>query len=905
VKGKKLFTLGILSLLTTVLAACGGTQTITDIIYEEIAETPMYEISFYSNGGTAVPSIIEPAGTTITRPGDPVKEAATFVNWYTDFGTWLHPYEFTVMPEAHVALYAKWEEMTSDEIDAYRNEMAAMSQPNHLYLHYRRFDDSLADYKNWDVWIWPFSGTGRITSWMTDPDNPSEIYHDPFGGVIMDLDLSVVYHDGGHDNAGHSQTEEVDFMPEGTVVDSIGFLITYTESRTAGDVWKSDGGDQFINTAEALAVGPNGSMHVYCVQDNVFSKSYQYGGEVFENPYENDDGTNVSSRYNDVDSSGAKMPIVGSSKSHLDDAIGYEIMVSSFADSDDDGFGDIKGVYDNLDYIKSLNVDVLWLTPVNSSDSYHGYDIYNYYQIDTRYGSSTSPFAVDGVVTNYSALMDYLLLLNECRNRGIKVIMDLVVNHSSISNLMFQESLTLDPEYRAYYQWKNVADVTTPTGMVDSWYQYSTYDYAYYAKFSPSMPELNYDYQATRDAIVDVTHYWCDLGVTGFRIDAVKHVYMEEETTNLPTDMMVGDIGSGVNYSSNLTKNLHFFRELNFRLKEAYPEAFIVGENFDGHAYHVAPYYEGLDSMLDFYMYFNITNSIVSGAVHGADSGNPWNTPSIKTGATIIPNNTYPSATGNPGDVNLGDLYGGDWNIDGVLDVYDRYKSDDGKLDTKAVPAPFTSNHDLSRPINRVVGTLDATGDISAPGVVNTSNAALATTKSMLANIATLTLPGTSFIYYGDELGMSSNGWGAAESHADRWSRQPFKWDKTGTSKYTTGFSFTAEITKTVEWDDYNKTIDGVAEQAAVATSPLSSVRRLTDLIAQSDALRTGDYTPVMGADGQVFAFRRASATETIEVYINMSNVAHTVNLNGVSLYAYNGATVTNLPAWSAIVVGL
>ena len=102
------------------------------------------------------------------------------------------------------------------------------------------------------------------------------------------------------------------------------------------------------------------------------------------------------------------------------------------------------------------------------------------------------------------------------------------------------------------------------------------------------MPELNYDYQATRDVMVDIMDYWSIIGVAGFRIDAVKHVYMAEEVTPSPTDVIIKDGGATFNYDSNLTKNLHFFRELNGRLKERHPESFIIGENFDGHAYRVA-----------------------------------------------------------------------------------------------------------------------------------------------------------------------------------------------------------------------------------------------------------------------------------------------------------------------------
>lgn len=124
------------------------------------------------------------------------------------------------------------------------------------------------------------------------------------------------------------------------------------------------------------------------------------------------------------------------------------------------------------------------------------------------------------------------------------------------------------------------------------------------------MPELNYDYQATRDVMFEIMNYWADVGVTGFRIDAVKHIFLEEEANNDRSDIIIKDEAGGSNYNSNLTKNLHYFRELNYKLKQNHPDSLLIGENFDGSAYQVAPYYEGLDSMLNFHMYFDIWNAL-------------------------------------------------------------------------------------------------------------------------------------------------------------------------------------------------------------------------------------------------------------------------------------------------------
>lgn len=149
-------------------------------------------------------------------------------------------------------------------------------------------------------------------------------------------------------------------------------------------------------------------------------------------------------------------------------------MVGSFADSDGYGFGDILGIKNWLDYLESLNVEALWLTPIQLSDSYHGYDIIDYRKVDTKFGSENSVHATDGVVTYESAMLDYVDLVNDANSRGIKLVMDLVVNHTSINNVLFQQSIALEEESRAYYHWKNhKKDILS-----ECWHPYSTYDYA-------------------------------------------------------------------------------------------------------------------------------------------------------------------------------------------------------------------------------------------------------------------------------------------------------------------------------------------------------------------------------------------------------------------------------------------
>ncbi len=847
-----------------------------------------YTIVFYSEGGTSVSSIKAEAGAIITKPLNPVRQGYNFIDWYEDKINWTEPFVFNTMPERDVVLYAKWQGLGLDAVAEYNNHLALTSKPGHLYIHYLRFNNTPSEYANWDIWVWPANKTGRIFDFNQEG---STIYKDDFGGAVVEINLNYVYTDGGHDGAGGKTSEPVNFSVDEVVVPRIGFLITYKSSRTSGGHWTSDGGDKFISTADAQEYALNGSLHVFVVQENVRNFTYRYGGEVYDNPYAADDGNSISSNYNNVNSSQNPRPISPTSPLMKQKGVGYQIMVGSFADSDGDGFGDIRGITLSLPYLASLHVEALWLTPVQLSDSYHGYDTIDYYNIDPKFGSRTSPYAEDGEVTIASANQDYVELISAADTLGMSVVMDLVINHTSINNLLFQESLSLNPEYRAYYHWRNTKEN-------NNWYQYSNYNYYYYGKFASSMPELNFDYQKTRDKIVDIMGHWVTLGVRGFRIDAVKHAYMKEEVTQVGGDKIITDYDavSKQDYSSNLTKNLHLFKELNARLKAMNPDIFILGENFDGHAYHVAPYYEGLDGMLNFYMYYNLSQATSMG---GQPAFYSYNKAATVSGAN----------SGGDTFSEAGLAYGGKWNYNDTFKAYNRYRSAGSVQSGEAIDNNFTSNHDVTRAINQAIGYLDEAGNIIKPGIVTTAAKTLIEKQAIAYMAGIMLLPGLSWIYYGDELGLSSNlptETTLATPNIDRIFRQPMKWDKNGTDARTTNYSFTGGQTYDVGWDDYNTTLDGVLEQTSEA-SMLGRMKKITALKKANQALKTGSYAPVPLSEynysNTVFAFQRTLGNDTFKIYINLRNDAvNSLNLSGSVVLSIEGATSNTLPAWSILV---
>ena len=897
---KKNIKLVLLTSLLLPLSACGGNESSqslssidlsssnisSSINSSSINTNAQYLIMFYEDGGTEVDDILKEAGEEIELP-QTMKHGSKFEGWYYDYGTYNEKCTLTEMPSKNLVLYAKWSTLTSDEILAYEKELDSYSKPGHLYIHYKRFAHNENDYKEWNLWVWAKNKTGREFEWMQTSEG---VKYDDFGGAVCEIDLTKTYTDGGND-----KTETISYLDnENNLVETIGFLIVYKDSKNKDAHWQSDGGDQYFDTQKGLR--ENGSIHLFAIQDNVYDYVFAYENKEVENPYDDDDGSAVSSKYNNVDSSNkTKYAKAKTSTTFKEDVgVGYQVMTASFADSDGDGMGDIRGITENLDYIQNtIHANVLWLTPIQLSDSYHAYDIIDYNVVDPKFGSKNTnyPELLDdkGRPTQESAMADYKELLTEAHHRGIKVIMDLVINHTSTNNVWFKKSSALDPDYRGFYQWKNhEQDSSVATNK--NWHKYSTYSYSYYGKFASSMPELNYDYQGTRDAIINMAKYWLGIlgdgtGVDGFRIDAVKHIYMEDEVNKSSSDIIIEDYDekTKTDYSSNLTKNLNFFREFNFKLKEEYPNAVIIGENFDGHAYQVAPYYEGLDSMLNFYMYYNLTKS--------AAYQDNWDFASQISGAKNV------DSYNNPYNLD----YTGKWNFPSTHDVNSKYRGD------TAIESIFTSNHDVARALNMVGGSYSETLQDLVPTQINSSNANTAIKKAKVYGASILTLPGISWIYYGDELGMSGNyGTGESESspHSDRWFRQPFKWGDNYDAEYTTNYTFSGDKTYEVKWDSYNTSLKGVENQKKDTSSMLNVYSKLAELKSKDDVLIYGSYEAI-NAGSDVMAFKRTLNGKTYYVYHNFGSTTKSISgASGTVLYSLNNASRSSLPGYSSVIIG-
>jgi len=248
----------------------------------------------------------------------------------------------------------------------------------------------------------------------------------------------------------------------------------------------------------------------------------------------------------------------------------YEIFVRSWVDTDGDGIGDLDGVTAKLDYLQSLGVSGIWLMPINPSPSNHGYDVTDYYGINPQYGS----------------MQDFEELLAEAHKRGIKVIMDLVMNHSSDQHPWFRAALDPASKYRSWYQWSNRGsdlDAISATG-TPAWHARGRQHYL--GVFTGAMPDLDFDNPAVRQEMIRIGRYWLEKGVDGFRVDAVQHVYL--------------DFKADTDNPQVLAKNIAWLTQFRAGMNAVNPQAYIVGEVTQPSAEKLAPYFKPLSAVFDF-----------------------------------------------------------------------------------------------------------------------------------------------------------------------------------------------------------------------------------------------------------------------------------------------------------------
>jgi alpha-amylase len=280
----------------------------------------------------------------------------------------------------------------------------------------------------------------------------------------------------------------------------------------------------------------------------------------------------------------------GAALDQWNDRTFYQIFVRSFYDSDGDGIGDLRGIIEKLDYLNDgdpatgddLGVTGIWLMPINESPSYHGYDVTDYYSIESDYGT----------------MDDFRELLAEAESRGIMVIMDLVLNHTSSRHPWFVASKGGDPEFRDYYVWEDSDPGTVGPWGQQVWHNGGNGSY-YYGVFYSGMPDLNYWHPEVNREINEIIRFWLeDVGVDGFRLDAI--MYLKEEA----------------NLLMNTFSNHEWFQMFHEYYTGMAPEAFTIGEVWTS-SEEVARY---VGSEVDTAFEFDLASAMLNSARQGTNN---------------------------------------------------------------------------------------------------------------------------------------------------------------------------------------------------------------------------------------------------------------------------------------------
>lgn len=443
----------------------------------------------------------------------------------------------------------------------------------------------------------------------------------------------------------------------------------------------------------------------------------------------------------------------------------YHIFVGSFSDSNGDGVGDLRGIINRFDYLNdgndnsgvSLGVEGIWLSPIFLSPSYHKYDTTDYYQIDPKFGT----------------MEDLKELIELCHSRNVQIILDLVINHSSRGNKWFQSFVNAhcnnDPAdpYYDFYTWAD----EKPAGA--TYYPISGTSQYYEGNFSSEMPELNFDNEAVRQAMVDLAKFYLDMGVDGFRFDAAKYIYYGDHVSSTA-----------------------FWDWYMAQLRAIKPDIYTVAEVWDGDAI-TFPYFSSTNC-------FNFSMSQTAGKIAGTAKG---------------------------GNVNSFVNY-----VDSYIKNIQAYRSD-------AMMVTFIANHDT----DRAGGYLTvASGD-----------------AYVAANLSIL-LPGSSFIYYGEEIGMLGSR-GGANTDANR--RLAMLWGDDDTIKNPVGTTYKAEQ------------IHGtVKDQLPDGNSLYNHYKKLISIRKANPEIAYGAFSP-LATDGKYGGYLCTYEGKTVMVLHNTSTEAVTIDL--------------------------
>ncbi|OEK06907.1 glycoside hydrolase family 13 protein [Roseivirga misakiensis] len=526
------------------------------------------------------------------------------------------------------------------------------------------------------------------------------------------------------------------------------------------------------------------------------------------------------------------------------ESIVYQIYPRSFNDANNDGIGDIPGIIEKLDYIASLGIDVIWLCPVyKSPNDDNGYDISDYRNIMDEFGS----------------MADFDLLLEGIHERGMKIIMDLVVNHSSDEHAWFEASKSSkDNLYRDYYIWKPGKNGGPPNDWEaffgGSAWQYDEKTEEYYLHlFTTKQPDLNWENPKVQSEVNDIVKYWFDKGVDGFRMDVISLISKRPEYSDMISPVFEETIAKQY---ANGPRVHEFLRNLNKEVLSKY-DIMTVGEG-PGITLEHGLDYVGEDRE-ELNMVFHFDHMFMDMGEGGKFDPIPYSLVEFKN-------------------------------------VFNQW---DEKLAGKGWGSIFLGNHDFPRIVSRFAS--DQEHRIKAAKLL----------ASML-----LSMRGTPYIYQGDEIGMTNVAFESPSDYRDIETLNYFKSleadnknpldyihnvHKMGRDNARTPMQWTdgknAGFSEQTPWINLNPNFPdiNVEDQERNTESVLNFYRRMIQFRKDNPTLVYGDYESIENNHEQIYAYRRWDETNEYLVVLNFSDQEVDFNpiITGLELLIYNYSDAT------------
>ena len=505
------------------------------------------------------------------------------------------------------------------------------------------------------------------------------------------------------------------------------------------------------------------------------------------------------------------------------EAVIYQIYPRSFMDSNGDGIGDLKGITSRLDYLSYLGIDVIWLSPVyKSPNDDNGYDISDYQAIMDEFGT----------------MEDFDELLAKAHEKDIKIVMDLVVNHTSDEHRWFVESRSSkDNEYRDYYIWREGKGENMPPNNWGSCFGGSAWEYdqksdMYYLHlFSKKQPDLNWDNPEVRRNVFEMMTWWCEKGIDGFRMDVISMISKTKEMPDGEINGLYGDYGPYCVHGPNVHK---YLREMNEKVLSKF-DIMTVGETA-GVTTELAKQYAGEDAH-ELNMVFQFEH------VEGDGKYGKWTDEQIPLATLKKTLSRWQN-----------DLYGKAWN------------------------SLFWNNHDQPRAVSRF-------GD-DRPQYREASAKMLATCLHMMQ--------GSPYIYQGEELGMTNYPFQSPDDFRDIESINAYKeWCESGRLPHETfwpcmTFKSRDNARTPMQWDDSPQAgftagtpwipvnpnyreINAKAETANPA-SVFHYYKKLIALRKENPIMVYGKYELLLEESEELFVYTRTLEQEKLLVVCNFTD---------------------------------